>query len=552
MMRLRWSSVIVALAIMTGLVVTNFLIQVGVDPSYHNMGTDSGTFAYCGEIIYQGGLMYRDCWDNKPPGVYYLNAAAIVLGGASPFAIWLFQAVWLSVAVLAFFLILYSIWEHLGLAALGSFTLLLVVLYPGIFQGGNFTETYAILPAVLSLGVLWAYLRKGQTIWLVALGLLLAAGFLLKPTYIAVELSAGIVVVFLHLRQRAFKRLLVDMAILAASALLPLAMVGLYFVLWQDFANLWFAVFTHNFSYIEEGFSLRSLYGTARMFLIDQPMATLTILVGISAGVLLSAHARVIFSIKQPSLDEQDNFLPGRMEVGQARQWLMSVVFLSLIIDLAFLAASGQNFGHYLQVLIPAMSMAVVYLVDAVRRSMQKERFNRTMQVALLSAILVVFLGGGLEMAGKETPSLQNLKAFYSEASLLSSQHSQLEQYIIDHSTPDRSVLVWALHPGMNFVTHRRSPTRYIFLPHLFTPTPSGPNGFAELMAELQADPPELITVQLDPYSSLPFFGDPNDPRCSDCDPLVKAGMAQLNDYVNANYRLVNTIWDWQIYQRLP
>ncbi len=551
-MRVQRSTLIVALVIMAGLLAANFLIQIGVDPSYHNMGTDSGTFAYCGEVIHQGGLMYRDCWDNKPPGVYYLNAAAILLGGNNPFAIWLFQAVWLAIAVLVFFLIMLSIWEHLGLAALGSFTLLLVVLYPGIFQGGNFTETYAILPVVLSIGALWAYLCKGKVVWLVVLGLLLAAGFLLKPTYIAIGLSAGILIVYLHFRRRAYKRLLVEGAIFAASALLPVALVGVYFVLRQDFANLWFAVFTHNFSYVEQGLSLRSLYGTARMFLIDQPLASLTILVVVSGGLLLSRHARMIFSFKKPGLDEQDSFLAGRMGREQAKLWLMSAVFLSLIIDLAFLAASGKNFGHYVQVLLPGMSMAVVSLAEAVWRSMQKERFNRTMQLALLSAIVVIFLGGGLEMAGKETPSLQNLKAFISEVNTITSQHSQLEQYIIDHSSPDSSVLVWALHPGMNFVTQRRSPTRYIFLPHIFSPTPSGPNGFTELIGELQADPPELIAVQRDLYSNLPYYGDPNDYRCSDCDGLIKAGLAKLNEYVTTNYRLVNTIWDWEIYQRIP
>ena len=97
-----------------------FIIQIGVDPSYKNMTTDSGTFAYCGKVIVNGGLMYRDCWDNKPPGIYYLNALAILLGGPNPFAIWLFQAVWLTMAVWAFFLILRKIWG-LGLAAVAAF-----------------------------------------------------------------------------------------------------------------------------------------------------------------------------------------------------------------------------------------------------------------------------------------------------------------------------------------------------------------------------------------------------------------------------------------------
>ncbi len=257
-------SLILSIVIMLGLIITNFVIQIGVNPSYKSMSTDSGTFAYCGQIVRNGGLMYRDCWDNKPPVVYYLNAAAIVLGGANPFAVWLFQAVWLTFAILVYFLILIRVWEHTGLAALSAFVLLLLVLYPDIFQGGNYTETYAILPVVLSLGAFWAYLRSGHKRWLIALGLLASAGFLLKPTYIAVGLASAIIIAILEFKRRSFRTLLINLAIIAVSAFVPLLLVGLYWVIKQDFYELWFATFLHNLTYLSEGFSLRSLYGTAR------------------------------------------------------------------------------------------------------------------------------------------------------------------------------------------------------------------------------------------------------------------------------------------------
>ena len=432
------------------------------------MSTDSGTFAYCGQIVRNGGLMYRDCWDNKPPAVYYLNAAAIRLGGANPFAIWLFQAVWLTIAILVYFLILTRVWEHIGLAALSAFVLLLLVLYPDIFQGGNYTETYAILPVVLSLGAFWAYLRSGHRRWLIALGLLAAAGFLLKPTYVAVGLAAAITIAFLELRRRSFRSLLVNMAIIAISAAIPLILVGLYWVIKQDFYELWFATFLHNLTYLSEGLSLRSLYGTARMFLIQQPMVGLTILVGISLGVFLYQYGRMIFSFRVPPQTEAERYTPGRMDPGNGRVWFLTGVFLSIILDVAFLASSGKNFGHYLQVLLPGMVVAMVYLLFFLRLSIRQDKLSRSLQAAVLAAILIVSLGGGLEIAVKELPSLQELKAFITTPHLTIYQPTELEQYIIDHSSSADSVLVWAGHPGMNFVTQRRSPTKYIFLLHLF------------------------------------------------------------------------------------
>jgi 4-amino-4-deoxy-L-arabinose transferase-like glycosyltransferase len=546
----RRKTLLLSILIMLLLFFTNFVIQIGVNPSYKNMSTDSGTFAYCGEVIRNGGLIYRDCWDNKPPAVYYLNAVAIWLGGANPFAIWLFQAIWLTVAILAFFLILMQVWEHTGLAALSAFSLLLLVLYPDIFQGGNFTETYAILPVVLSLGTLWAFLRSGRKRWLVILGLLTALGFLLKPTYISIGVTSGIVIAYLEFRRRSSKTLLTYVAILGASFLVPLLIVGLYFVFKHDFYELWFATFLHNFTYLSESFSLRSLYGTARMFLIQQPMVGLTVLVVISLGVFLYQFRRLIFSLKTPPPNEVERFSPGRLDPENARVWFLTAVFMAIILDIAFLASSGKNFGHYLQVLLPGMVVGMVYLLFFLRESIQQDRLSRNLQAAVLVAILIVSIGGGMEIFSKEFPSLGELKAFFSTPNLTQYQPTELEQYIIDHSSPYDSVLVWAGHPGMNFVTQRRSPTKYIFLLHLFAPTPFGPNGFKEFLSELASDPPQLIVVQPASSMGLPYFGASSDSLCPNCDPLTLQGMQAFKLYVDTNYELKFSIWDWEVYQR--
>jgi len=544
-------SSLLTIIILLGLVLVNFVIQIGVDPSYKNMSTDSGTFAYCGQVIRDGGLMYRDCWDNKPPGVYYLNAAAIWLGGSNPFAIWLFQALWLTIAVLAYFLILNRIWEHKGMAALATFTLLLVLLYPDIYQGGNFTETYAVLPAVLSLGAFWAFLHSGHRRWLIVLGLLVAAGFLLKPTYIAVGLAASIVVTYLEIRRRSYKALLINLGILVSSALLPLVLVGLFWVWKQDFYELWFAVFAHNVTYIRQGFSLRSLYGTARMFLIQQPVASLTILVEVSITIFLLNYAQAIFSRTFPVQNRVDAFTPGKLGPQQIRIWFLGGVFLAIILDLIFLASSGKNFGHYIQVLLPAMGVAMLYPLDLLRKSFSQDHSSRKIQLVLLSALLIVSLSGALEIAAKEMPSVQELKSFFSQPNLTLYQPTQLEQYIIDHSSTSDSVLIWAGHPSMNFVTNRRSPTRYIFLQHLFTPTPKAPNGFGEFLEELNADPPALIVVQPVSSAGLPYFGDPVESLCAGCDPQVLNGMLSLRQFVTSQYVLNYSIWDWVVYERI-
>ena len=543
-------SSILTVLVLFGIVFTIFIIQIGVDPSYKNMTTDSGIFAYCGRIILEGGLMYRDCWDNKPPGIYYLNSIAIFLGGPSPYSIWLFQAIWLTIAIQAYFLILRKIWG-LGLAALAAFMLIFWVLFPDIFEGGNFTETYAILPGVLSIGAFWAYLRSGRSLWVAVLGLLIAGGFLLKPTYISMGLAAGVVISYLELRKRKYKALIGKILLLSFSALLPLVLTSLYWIRHHDFYELWFAVFTHNIGYVESGFSLRSLYGTLRMFLINQPMTALTALVIMTYSVFFYRHIRDLLQTRKPN-EEYINFsIKEKMEINHALIWWQAGLGFALILDMIFLAASGKNFGHYLQVILPTMIASVLYLLDFLIRSIHEKIQDRSLLVIAWSGVLIISLAGLLEIAVKEAPSMNELKTFWHSPDLARYEPNELEQYIIDHSQPSESVLVWGGHPSMNFLTNRHSPTRYIFLQHLFTPTPSGQNGFSEFLQELKADPPALIVTQPDSSAGLPFFGLEEENICPGCDPEQQQKMLEFKSYVESNYKLTSTIWDWYVYESL-
>ena len=546
--RLNKASLLTVL-VLIGIVFTIFIIQIGVDPSYKNMTTDSGIFAYCGRIIHEGGLMYRDCWDNKPPGVYYLNSIAILLSGPNPYSIWLFQAVWLTIAIQAYFLILRKIWG-VGLAALAAFMLIFWVLFPDIFAGGNFTETYAILPVVLSIGAFWAYLRTNRLVWVAVLGLLVAAGFLLKPTYISIGLAAVVVICYLDLRERKTKALIWKMILFSLSAILPLVLVALYWIYQHDFYELWFAVFTHNIGYVESGFSLRSLYGTVRMFLINQPMATLSALVLMSYSIFIYRHGRDLLQQRKPG-EEIISISIQKMEKHQALVWWQAGLGLALILDMIFLAASGKNFGHYLQVMLPTMIASVLYLLDRLIRSAHEKTQDRSLLVIAWSGVLIISLAGLLEIGVKEAPSMNELKIFWQSTDPARYEPNELEQYIIDHSQPSEPVLVWGGHPSMNFLTNRRSPTRYIFLQHLFTPTPSGQNGFDEFLQELKTDPPALIVAQPDSSAGLPFFGLADENICASCDPEQQQKMLELKSYVESNYKLTTSIWDWYVYERV-
>ncbi|HPP74756.1 MAG TPA: hypothetical protein PLU88_06495, partial [Armatimonadota bacterium] len=64
---------------------------------YFPMNRDSGLFAYGGWRILHGALPYTDFFDNKLPGVFYINALAIQLFGPTIQGLVIFQMIYVAI-----------------------------------------------------------------------------------------------------------------------------------------------------------------------------------------------------------------------------------------------------------------------------------------------------------------------------------------------------------------------------------------------------------------------------------------------------------------------
>ena len=330
-----------------------FAILIGSGQNPNSMSTDSGVFAYCGQQILQGQQLYQDCWDNKPPGVYYLNTLAILLTGNTPGSIWLFQSTWMALYGVIFYLVQRRIWGNWIALVLTGFTML-TVFYPGFYQGGNYTETYVLLPITLQIWAFWRYLNSGRHSYLVWMGLMTASAFLLKPSYISVGLTTTLMVFYLDIRRRDMPQVLQNLFLMLLSVTLPLVVIALYFAAVGGLDDLIFAVFTHNIHYVQSGFSRQALHETMAIYFQRQPLASISALAGLSIVMfLLDGAARyngmprlTLKSIPQRLVQAarayvesgaQSRYLPGQMEVPDARYWLMFSLILSIPLEFAFI-----------------------------------------------------------------------------------------------------------------------------------------------------------------------------------------------------------------------
>lgn len=68
--------------------------------TYHAPGrNDQYQLIQLGQCVYHGGTMYADCWENKPPGIAWLNALGFVITRGQPVGPWILPGI-LEVAML--------------------------------------------------------------------------------------------------------------------------------------------------------------------------------------------------------------------------------------------------------------------------------------------------------------------------------------------------------------------------------------------------------------------------------------------------------------------
>jgi hypothetical protein len=534
----RWRHIIVFGIMAWVLVGAVFLVKIQVSPWYVGMGDDSGLFAYAGELISEGALLYQDIWDTKPPGIFYLNALAVILGGDTPWAIWWFELIWTSLTAVVLLWILVSITGTLaGFAA--TFLVMMTALHPAYVSGGNYTESYALLPQVLTLAVATAYFKTTKSVWMFAMGLLTAAAFLLKPTYIALgvaSLGTALIAVRGSVRRSSAFRLL---AFFGVGFLLPVLLVTAYWSIQGGLDELLGAVVQQNVIYIQEGFSIRSLYGTGRKLVLEQPMASLVILT-LASFVMFAAR----FSTGGISA-----WPPPQPKRAIYRRWMLLAAFAALPLEIAFVAISGRNFGHYFLTPLPAMSVAIAYLFLEIQGGFQR-RSDAGIWFPVFTAVAAgLLLAWSIDVFAKEAPRPAHIRDLFQRSFGGEYWTDELEQYVIENSESDDLVLAWGYNPGLHFLADRDAPTRYLFHAQLLTPDLAGQQRFDQFMADIEQYPPILIVAQPDSVHAVPYFAGDLGKQCPDCSPEVVERLQVLATYVDSAYEFVAEINGWLIHQ---
>lgn len=211
--------------------------------------TDSGIFAAVSQHLAAGKILYKEVWDHKPPMIYVINMIPYLLGEGTAVEIRLVERVFALLGSIAFYWVIFLIFQRVWLALLGAMVLLFHFFHPELLQGGNLTEEYAAWFVVAGLLFALQAIRKPveQSYWLTLLsGFFFSCAVFTKEPFLFSSVAwFGMLAWNWEGRIKFHYPRIIAFLI---GALLPLFLFLLFF-LWQGNFAEWLDVVHYNFKY---------------------------------------------------------------------------------------------------------------------------------------------------------------------------------------------------------------------------------------------------------------------------------------------------------------
>lgn len=170
-----------------------------------NTGTDSSVFKTVALMMEHGYMPYRDSFDHKGPLLFIINFWGNKI--SSYRGVWVIEFLFVVVT----FFMLYKI-ARISCKILTSYisTFLSISLLFGYFEGGNFTEEYAMMFISISLYIFMDYLKNNSVsrLRLILCGLCLGGVLLLRPNMISIWIVFSIAILIQLLKEKNIIKLL--------------------------------------------------------------------------------------------------------------------------------------------------------------------------------------------------------------------------------------------------------------------------------------------------------------------------------------------------------
>ncbi len=513
------------------LLIFTVALVAGLHTLCQPLGRDQGICSYIATDILRGGMPFKDAWDIRPPGIYYIDALAIWLFGKTGFALRLLDWLMLSLTAVA-------------IGRLGTFFIdrrsgtwagiLFAVAY---FLGNDFWaqangDTYVVLPMVLTLLCLAPQRRGPRPVWDFAAGMLIAWIVLMRYSHGLIMLPA-LAMIFgedFKLRPYGWPRRIGRTIALGAGFVISLGGYLLYLRLNGALHDFLYTVFVFAPQYVAVSSGGK---------------------VGFMVGLFFWKHLILIIALSfiiVPAL------LTAKEIAREPRRYEMVVLLAWIITTEIGIVLMGKYFNyHWFPLYVPLCILAGRTYAGAFGRL--RKRDGAGWKKAVILACLVVFMlsvgkrsvfrlyQSAAMVKGRLTHEqyLQSFDRIFEAATFSASGNYAGAAYLRTNTEPDDTVLMWGFDPLILFLADRKSPTRFITNFSIIA-TYCPPTWYQELLADVREKTPRYIVVGTNDFNKY-ITGQTEDSLA------LLPRFPELNTFLRKKYRYETTIGNNQYYR---
>lgn len=500
-----------------------------------SFGRDQGIYAMVGEGILQGKAPYRDVWDFKPPGIFFVYAIAQGLFGKSMMAVRLLEVLALFAGVACMRRLTGTLFDNKTVGMVGGAVAALIHAQMDFWHTGQ-PETFGAAFTLVGLMLTVEEFGRRRSLVAVVIGVMFGCAALLKP-----PLGGGALVCAAYLAKRertrgaTLGRALSSAALVGLGLALPVVLCLLWFVAKGAFADLYWTLgeFTPGYTTLSwEGRRASDMlyYGIEEAFFRFSALAAAGVIAAISISPLFIREREGLF-----------------------------LVLGVIAIHIAGIAMQGKFFAYHYGATLPLIALlAGLGLYKLWRRCLVGGAGGA---IAFFSFVVVAV---PMRYAVRDLP-----QSFWERASIRFRYLLQISPYdsrevldaelgavadydlaagrevarrLREQTDPDDSVLIWGFEPVIYWLADRTPATRFIYnVPQRSRWEQT--HARRELMKDLSRGVPAALVIQRNDVFQW-VTGDSLDSKAA------LADFPELARMLDAEFTYASSVGSFEIYER--
>lgn len=477
------------------LVLAPVLFVSQITAHYRTDVVDDQMFGYFGWRIAHGATVYLDVWDNKPPGIYWINALGFLIAGGDSYGGVIALCIAAVAVALTCFLVACASLFHREAAALG--TILAGFFFThSFFQGAtNRTETFLIAFEVAAVAIYiraWAHDRWWK--WLLA-GMLAGGAFLFKQVGLAAWGAMGLHTIILTLTRALPMRDGVRRCLLlAGGAAITVGGASAVLAAQGAFGEATWAVFGFNKAYFEVEDS--ALFDNAKnQMLLKNHMVVLRLPLLMAAaacihGFLWWARPRY----RPPEIES-------RLEaVGPTCPRYLLLFFIWFAASHYGALLSPHGFRHYIMPTVPPLMFMSAHLLNVLTAEIGLlRRLQQRAWVAFAVVTIIYFAYDAIwwQWEGVSTVYVDRFVQDYT------AEWEDVGEAVDRIAAPDEKIQVWGYMPGVYLVAKRENVCRFTTTEKIGQVGKFAARIERELTECLMQHPPPVFVINLTDFNWL-------------------------------------------------